>query len=83
MELTRFVTKPFDYALDLLLDAACRVQEGFLEDINSVLNTGDVTDLYDHEEVNSIIMSLKTAATQAQVDDTPDAIYQFFIQVSG
>jgi dynein heavy chain len=53
--------------------------ESFLEDINCILNSGEVPDLFDHEEQDAIRMELKQAAAQADIPDTKDSVYQFFI----
>ncbi|KAL3873017.1 hypothetical protein ACJMK2_036179 [Sinanodonta woodiana] len=55
------------------------VKESFLEDINCILNSGEVPDLFDQEEQDGIMMDLKQAAAQADIPDTRVAIYQFFI----
>ncbi|XP_071789676.1 dynein axonemal heavy chain 6-like isoform X2 [Asterias amurensis] len=56
------------------------VKETFLEDINCVLNSGEVPDLFDNDDLDSITMDLKRAAAEAEVPDTREAVYQFFIQ---
>ncbi|XP_071833092.1 dynein axonemal heavy chain 6-like isoform X4 [Apostichopus japonicus] len=56
------------------------VKESFLEDVNSVLNSGEVPDLFDSDDLDTITMDLKRAAAEAEVPDTRDAVYQFFIQ---
>ena len=53
-----------------------------MEDINCILNSGEVPDLFDNEEVDRISMDLKAAAAEAQVPDTRQAVYQLFIQVN-
>lgn len=55
------------------------MQESFLEDINCILNSGEVPDLFDHEEIDGITMDLKQSATQADIPDTRAAVYNFFI----
>lgn len=57
------------------------LQESFLEDVNSILNSGEVPDLFDNEEIDGIAMDLEAAAVLAQVPATRHAIYQFFVQV--
>lgn len=56
-------------------------QEAFLEDVNCILNSGEVPDLFDNEEIDGISMELKAAAAVAQIPDTRPAVHQFFIQV--
>ena len=56
------------------------VKESFLEDINCILNSGEVPDLFDSEELDGITMELKSVANAADVPDTRAAVYQFFIK---
>ncbi|XP_064622088.1 dynein axonemal heavy chain 6-like isoform X2 [Lineus longissimus] len=56
------------------------VNETFLEDINCILNSGEVPDLFDNEELDGIAINLKRAAAEADVPDTRNAVYEFFIQ---
>ncbi|KAL5008122.1 hypothetical protein ScPMuIL_013703 [Solemya velum] len=56
------------------------VNESFLEDVNCILNTGEVPDLFDQEELDNITMELKNQAAGLDIPDTRAAIYQFFIQ---
>ncbi|XP_038073413.1 dynein heavy chain 6, axonemal-like isoform X3 [Patiria miniata] len=56
------------------------VKETFLEDINCVLNSGEVPDLFDNDDLDSITMDMKRAAAEAEIPDTREAVYQFFIQ---
>ena len=53
----------------------------FLEDINCMLNSGEVPDLFDGEEIDNIVMDLKPAAGEASIPDTRQAVFQFFISV--
>ena len=55
------------------------LQESFLEDINCILNSGEVPDRFDNEEIDGITMDLKQSATQADIPDTRAAVYNFFI----
>ncbi|XP_022090728.1 dynein heavy chain 6, axonemal-like isoform X2 [Acanthaster planci] len=56
------------------------IKETFLEDINCVLNSGEVPDLFDNDDLDSITMDMKRAAAEAEIPDTREAVYQFFIQ---
>ena len=56
-------------------------QESFLEDVNCILNSGEVPDLFDNEEIDGIAMELKGAAAEAQIPDTRVDVYNFFVQV--
>ncbi|OWF46435.1 Dynein heavy chain 6, axonemal [Mizuhopecten yessoensis] len=55
------------------------VKESFLEDINCILNSGEVPDLFDNEELDGITMDLKQTAAEADIPDTRASVYQFFI----
>ncbi|KAK3092231.1 hypothetical protein FSP39_000084 [Pinctada imbricata] len=55
------------------------VKESFLEDINCILNSGEVPDLFDKDELDSIRMDLKQAAADADIPDTEEFTNQFFI----
>lgn len=57
------------------------MQESFLEDVNCILNSGEVPDLFDNEETDGIAMELKTAASKEQIPDTRQSVFAFFIQV--
>ena len=46
-----------------------------------MLNSGEVPDLFDNEELDGIAMDLKSAAAQASIPDTRQDVYQFFIEV--
>ncbi|XP_019625905.1 PREDICTED: LOW QUALITY PROTEIN: dynein heavy chain 6, axonemal-like [Branchiostoma belcheri] len=64
----------------LLLNDADIIMESFLEDVNSILNSGEVPDLFDNDELDAIAMELKSAALEAGIPDTRQAVYQLFIQ---
>eukprot|EP00058_Branchiostoma_floridae_P021107 XP_002606597.1 hypothetical protein BRAFLDRAFT_120109 [Branchiostoma floridae] len=64
----------------LLLNDADIIMESFLEDVNSILNSGEVPDLFDNDELDAISMELKSAALEAGIPDTRQAVYQLFIQ---
>ncbi|KAJ8964394.1 hypothetical protein NQ317_006775 [Molorchus minor] len=56
--------------------------EMFIEDINTVLNTADVPNLYATEEKATILEKMQTAAREAgkKVELTPLALYNYFIE---
>ena len=55
--------------------------EGFLEDINSVLNTGEITNLFAPEEVDQIIEDLRPEIVdRLKLPDSKDVIYSSFVQ---
>ncbi|XP_067943512.1 dynein axonemal heavy chain 6-like [Watersipora subatra] len=55
------------------------VKEEFLEDINCILNSGEVPGLFDNEEMDGIIMEIKQLASEQGVPDNRIAVFQFFI----
>ncbi|KAG7211512.1 hypothetical protein KM043_010780 [Ampulex compressa] len=56
------------------------VLEEFLEDINNTLNTGEVPNLYEADELEKAIIATRPAAKQAGIEEANrDGIYQFFI----
>ncbi|XP_029448950.1 dynein heavy chain 14, axonemal isoform X2 [Rhinatrema bivittatum] len=56
------------------------VKESFLEDLNCILNSGALPDLFDTEELDSIVLELKGTAAEADVPDSRQAIVSFFWQ---
>ena len=55
--------------------------EGFLEDINSVLNTGEITNLFAVDEVEKIIEDLRPEVVdKMKLPDSKDVIYTTFVQ---
>ena len=64
------------------VDSCIIMQEEFLEDINCILNSGEVPGLFDNEEMDSIIMEVKQLASDQGVPDNRIAVFQFFIEVS-
>lgn len=53
--------------------------ERFLEDVNNVLNTGEVPNLWENDELNKINEDLRPVATDAGIPETRDNIYRLFI----
>lgn len=54
--------------------------EGFLEDINNLLNNGDVPNLMETEEKQNILENLKDLAITQKRGTSPEEIYAFFIE---
>lgn len=54
-------------------------QEGFLEDLNNVLNTGEITNLYKKEDKDAMRDWLSDEMTKKGIPTTPDNIYSEFI----
>ncbi|XP_057658316.1 dynein axonemal heavy chain 6 isoform X1 [Diorhabda carinulata] len=56
------------------------VQEEFLEDINNLLNSGEVPNLYEADEYEKVIIGVRPAAKEAGIDEANrDGIYNYFI----
>ena len=55
------------------------VVEEFLEDINNILNSGEVPNLIPPDEMEKYIGPVRAAATAAGSGDSRDAVYQYFI----
>ncbi len=55
--------------------------ESFVEDINMLLNTGDVPNLFQADEKGEILEKMQSAAreTGKKIDTTPLSLYNFFI----
>eukprot|EP00439_Symbiodinium_sp_Y106_P064710 s2832_g10.t1 len=57
------------------------VKESFLEDINNILNTGEVPNLFAPDELEGVIGLMRPLAKAAGKPETRDAIWQYFVQV--
>ncbi|KAI9190457.1 hypothetical protein H9P43_001891 [Blastocladiella emersonii ATCC 22665] len=62
----------------LLTDTQIKT-ETFLEDINGILNTGDVPNLFEMDEREQIIGNLRQVAREKGYGEDRDSVYQFFI----
>jgi len=54
--------------------------EGFLEDINNVLSSGVVPNLFGKDELPEIFDGLRKPAKDAGLDETPDNLWNLFIE---
>ena len=55
------------------------VKESFLEDINNLLNSGEIPNLFPPEDKIAICDELGNKAREAGSGDSRDAIYAFFV----
>eukprot|EP00599_Poterioochromonas_sp_BG-1_P008225 CAMPEP_0173135378 /NCGR_PEP_ID=MMETSP1105-20130129/1860_1 /TAXON_ID=2985 /ORGANISM="Ochromonas sp., Strain BG-1" /LENGTH=4194 /DNA_ID=CAMNT_0014047373 /DNA_START=78 /DNA_END=12662 /DNA_ORIENTATION=- len=63
-----------------MMDDTQIVKETFLEDINGILNTGEVANLFNSEEMGVIMESLSKACQEVGVNPgIPAEVYNFFI----
>ncbi len=53
--------------------------ERFLEDINNILSSGVVPNLFGKDELPAIFDAVRKPATSAGFDETPDSLWRFFI----
>ncbi|KAM9003084.1 dynein axonemal heavy chain 14 [Sarcophilus harrisii] len=53
-------------------------QESVLEDLNCVLNSGTMPDLFEYEELDNITSSLKSLSEEVSSDDSRHALLLFF-----
>ena len=56
------------------------VKESFLEDINNILNSGEVPNLFDDNELNSITAAMRPIAQAAGLPLTKVALYSVFVK---
>lgn len=54
------------------------IKESFLEDINNILNTGEVPNLFKPDEIDIIIEGLRETATKLGYDDNKGSIMECF-----
>ncbi|XP_073527968.1 dynein axonemal heavy chain 14 isoform X2 [Phyllobates terribilis] len=64
----------------LLIRGSDIVQDSFLEDITCILNSGDVPDLFDREELDGLLVELKAEAAEANMSDGPQSVLSFFLK---
>ncbi|KAL6759980.1 dynein heavy chain 6 [Haematococcus lacustris] len=55
-------------------------EESFLEDINNILNTGEVPNLFPKDELMSIMEAVTMRAKKAGKPLTPQGLYSFFVE---
>ncbi|XP_046489725.1 dynein axonemal heavy chain 6 [Neodiprion pinetum] len=81
-DLRRFYFSPGSLATDatfLFTDTQIVVEE-FLEDINNTLNSGEVPNLFEADELEKAIIATRPAAKLVEIAETArDEIYRFFI----
>ncbi|CAM9362495.1 unnamed protein product [Pylaiella littoralis] len=64
-----------------LLDDTQLINEAFLEDVNGILNTGEVPSLFNNEEMVAINEALTKPAQAAGINTgSPSEVYAFFIE---
>ncbi|OCT79469.1 dynein heavy chain 14, axonemal [Xenopus laevis] len=63
-----------------LLTGADIVQDSFLEDLNCLLNSGEVPDLFDKEELDGLFVEFQSAAPELAQSQSPQSLLSFFLQ---
>ena len=53
--------------------------EGFLEDINNILSSGTVPNLFGRDDIPGILDAVRKPAVQAGVEDVAEHLWSFFI----
>jgi len=57
------------------------IKESFLEDINNILNTGEVPNLWGPEDIEEIISDIRPLAKEAKLFDSRDILLKYFVQL--
>lgn len=55
------------------------VDEAFLEDVNNVLNTGEIPNLWESDELVAIFDALRPVCDKAGIPATPDNMWRLFV----
>jgi dynein heavy chain len=56
------------------------VNESFLEDINNILNTGEITNLYEQEDLDRIFNDIRGYVKSLKRPETRDVLYSSYIE---
>jgi len=67
--------------LTFLLSDAQIVKESFLEDINGLLNAGEVPNLFEADEVDQILQRVRPMAKSAGRGEGRDALWSYFVHL--
>lgn len=57
-------------------------EEIFLEDLDSLLTSGNIPDLFDVDELETMLMEIKTEAQINGISEDPQELYKYLINVS-
>ncbi|XP_077196785.1 dynein axonemal heavy chain 14 isoform X2 [Paroedura picta] len=64
----------------LLINDSDIIQESFLEDLSCILNSGQVPELFQKEELDNIIVTLAPIAEKANYSNSIEDIYSLFLK---
>ncbi|XP_072106568.1 dynein axonemal heavy chain 6-like, partial [Mobula birostris] len=64
----------------LLLTEFDLLKDSFLEDLNCLVNLGQVPGLFESQELDNVIMELKKYVYEGNIADNKEALYHFFLQ---
>jgi dynein heavy chain len=56
-------------------------KEIFLEDLDSLLTSGNIPDLFDNDELDTLFMELKNDALMEGISDEKSELYRYLINV--
>ena len=56
------------------------IQESFLEDINNILNSGEVPNMWKTEDKDAILNEIKDLNTKRKKPTDPDSCYKTFVE---
>ncbi|CAK8985673.1 unnamed protein product [Durusdinium trenchii] len=56
------------------------INETFLEDINNILNAGEVPNLFPNDEIDRVIADTRPRAKECGQSEAKDAVWQFFVE---
>jgi dynein heavy chain len=63
-----------------LLNDTQIIKEAFLEDINNILNSGEVSNLFPPDEVDRLVGDLRPIAKEQGKSEAKEGVWQFFVQ---
>eukprot|EP00232_Nephroselmis_pyriformis_P029065 CAMPEP_0182867354 /NCGR_PEP_ID=MMETSP0034_2-20130328/8675_1 /TAXON_ID=156128 /ORGANISM="Nephroselmis pyriformis, Strain CCMP717" /LENGTH=4528 /DNA_ID=CAMNT_0024999703 /DNA_START=83 /DNA_END=13669 /DNA_ORIENTATION=- len=63
-----------------LFDDTQIVQETFLEDVNNILTSGEVPNLFTKDEIGGVCEEVRAAAKKEGAGETQDLLYAFFLE---
>lgn len=58
-------------------------EPGFVEDINNILSSGEIPNLFGKDELPEIFDGLRKPAKEAGIEETATAMWKFFIERVG